>query len=232
MPCLEILPSRKIITCYDPTPLGWEVFKANLFSKYEEKRYEEKLEKLEKKIKLEPNDENRHLIIRTYVGIQHLQQILKENTSNIYYNWKNAVYREENYFKELMDIQQRIDFIRAIGMGSAFMVIFLFIVIIFWILCSDINIDFPKLLSGLFRWLNPSRRFRYEKNEKKNYVLAGKIIWRSFLLLILIFIFHLITSKIYRHEEIQFNKRIFGNFIKLDSLQKNEQMQIINVNNN
>jgi hypothetical protein len=219
-------------SCYDPTPLGWEVFKANLFSKCGEKGYGEKLEKLEDEIKSEPKNENRRDIIGRYVVNQNLQQILKETTFNIYYEGKNAVYREENYFKELMHIQQRIDFIRAIGMGSGILAFLLIIGNILLIICLLINLHSPKLLSGLFKWLNPSYGLNNQNEKKENKVLVKKISKRSVIILIILIGIYFITFPIFTFEEGQFNKRIFGYFIKLDSLQKNEHMQIINVNNN
>jgi hypothetical protein len=219
-------------SCSNLTDLGKAVVKVNLFSKYGERRYREKIEKLENKIESNPNVNLRCLIKRTYGGTRFLQ-ILKDTTFNIYYNGKNAVYREENYFKELMDIQQRIYFIRSIGLGSWLMAILLIVGNLVLILCLPINLLFPKLFSGLFEWLKPSRILKYKNEKKRNIALTKKIIIRSVIpLIFLIGLYYFITMPTFKHEEIQFNKRIFGYFIKLDSLQKNEHMQIINVNNN
>lgn len=221
--------------CFNLTPLGREVFKANLFSKHGEKRDEEKLEKLKEVIvNSDPNDNFRRLIRRTYgkFSFQQIQIILKNTTFNIYYNGKNTVYREENYFKEMTNIQQRIDFIRSISMGFEILAILLIFGNLVLIVCLLINLRSPKLFSGLFEWLKLSRMLKYKNERIRTTVVVTKIIKRSVIILIILIVLYLITIPIFEHEEKQFNKRIFGYFIKLDSLQKNEHMQTINIDNN
>lgn len=97
------------------TKLGKEVAKAHLFSRFGDKYYRCGFKILEDVVLDYP------CLKLTELGIISNDPILKElkNTSlTIYYTAKNTVYREENYFKELMDIQYRINFTRSLALGS------------------------------------------------------------------------------------------------------------------
>jgi hypothetical protein len=180
---------------FNLTELGKEVCKAHLFSKLGDKNYEEIFEAFENRIlsNIYPNLNVMELAYKLWDQIfkgiflstffeefpkKFLEEFSKKfleefrSTSlNIYYYAKNRVYREENYFKELMDIQGRIDFIRSLAWGSF---ILLFIVTV---ICSfrffQCQFEFFKIwpsiiiLILIFFLFHIAAIFAYETEEKQ-----------------------------------------------------------------
>ena len=112
---------------------------------------------------------------------------------SVYYGARNRVIREDNYNAELMGIQQRIDFARSFGLGSAIL--------------QKLLLLFP--VTFLIRVLVAA------KNKRTSDGPSGRAIWLAAFVLFSLECTSLIGMKVYQWEEEQFNKRVFGYCISL-----------------
>ena len=127
-----------------------------------------------------------------------------EAANKLYYQAKNAVYLEDNYFAELRRIQVRIDFARSFAIIS---VILLFTTLILFLL----KLIFPNLQLDHF----PGVKFVKHKKSKTQKISHLQYIERTIGGVIIFGLLFVIGHSAYSSEEREFNSRVFGYFITL-----------------
>lgn len=113
---------------------------------------------------------------------------LQSAINGMFYDAKNRVYQQDNYFSELTEISNRADFTRALS--------FLFL-----LLCG------LYLIFGILSFIPPiARRLHIDKSERHTIVV----------LTVLFFAGMWLSSTVYRIETYSYDARVFGYSLVLD----------------
>lgn len=131
----------------------------------------------------------------TIEGTENVENFLS-NVNGIYYSSKNSVYVTENYFKELSEIQNRIDFTRSLTL----------LCLVLFTAYSAIAAVF--LLPPIQRILKKFIGF----NTANSYKILG--------LGILFFVGTYLSLTAYRSESTNYNLRVYGYYISQNTVQK------------
>lgn len=123
-----------------------------------------------------------------------LNKLIRITVNGVYYQAKNTVYREDNYFKELGLIQNRIDFARSLSVLS---VLFVIITIAFFFMAVA-KIFYAKLL----------------KREGAFSKIPALTASATILITVFIGVF-LVARDAYAAEEAEFDRRVFGYYASM-----------------
>ncbi|MHC4517402.1 MAG: hypothetical protein ACYTAS_02330 [Planctomycetota bacterium] len=180
------------------TRLGREVHEAGLFRKYAGADFR-------------LCGEDRSIGLVTWGMARHLggADTLKSVSMKVYYAAKNEVFREDNYFGELMDIQRRIDFARSFGLGAAYV----FVAVVLGVLGRSAY----AAVGTVCRILRPSKAGDDPGSPREDRTEKGlcDTIRRVLAFSAVVCFFYYVALSIYEYEETQFNKRVFGYFISM-----------------
>lgn len=132
----------------------------------------------------------------------NIRRDLSGLVNSVYYQAKNTVYREDNYFKELGLIQNRIDFARSLSVISV-----LFIVLTFTF--------FVMAVAKIFY-------LRFSRNDHSMSKIPRLAISTVILSMVFAGVF-LAARDAYAAEEAEFNRRVFGYYASMKQEQASKE---------
>lgn len=193
---------------YKLTALGKEVCKAHLFSRFGDNHKFQFFEC----IVLHHNSTCSRSIFKCLIPAEFW-----ETAFRIYYNAKNKVYTEDNYFKELMDIQHRVDFIRSLALSSRLLLVATLIIY----LILRLKLTNSTLVNKVKRLFPVSQDQTGEADDHDKG--RSKPLNRIIVPFIILMVFIIFTCYTYKHEKKEFNKRVFGYYLSLVKSEKDKE---------
>jgi hypothetical protein len=182
------------------TRLGREVYMAGLFAQFAG-------------VELRLGGDGRTVTLAKWDAHRQLGRTntLKSISMKVYYAAKNRVFQEGNYFGELMNIQHRIDFARSFGLGAAYV----FALVLLFTVARCVHGVVNTVIGCFFQFGTGVRSHTQRENcpsEKPSHV-----VWRVLTFCLVAWLFYYVALSVYKYEETQFNKRVFGYFLSLDT---------------